>query len=219
MSARYVLVDFENVQPTALAALSGGGAHVLVFVGASQTKLPFALVSAMQQLGPRAEYIKISGNGKNALDFHIAYYLGALASKHPGAEFLIVSKDTGFDPMIAHLRTIGVRCTRSAKVAGAVATKTTAGAATKTAEAGTAKMPTKPAGKPKPKASNMAHIDVVIERLTAPKATKPRTRTKLGSSINALFQKQLSEAEVAALIAQLTNKGLIALEGEKVVYR
>ena len=65
MSTHYVLVDFENVQPTTLAALNDGNARILVFVGASQTKLPFDLVTAMQQLGPRAdEFVEIAGRDR-----------------------------------------------------------------------------------------------------------------------------------------------------------
>lgn len=29
----------------------------------------------------RAEYIRISGNGSNALDFHIAFHIGELSAK------------------------------------------------------------------------------------------------------------------------------------------
>ena len=79
--------------------------RVFVFVGANQTKLPFETAAALQKLGSRAEYVKISGNGSNALDFHIAYYIGAIAATDPTAYFHIVSKDTGFDPLIQHLKT------------------------------------------------------------------------------------------------------------------
>ena len=49
------------------------------------------------------ELVRLTEPGKNALDFHIAYYLGQLALKEPDAFFHIVSKDTGFDPLIQHL--------------------------------------------------------------------------------------------------------------------
>lgn len=37
-------------------------------------------------------------------DFHIAFYLGVLAVRDPGAHFYIISKDAGYDPLIQHLR-------------------------------------------------------------------------------------------------------------------
>ncbi|MDE2614410.1 MAG: hypothetical protein KGL78_13280, partial [Burkholderiales bacterium] len=100
MRTNYVLVDLENVQPDSLDALAQDHFKILLFVGANQTKLPFDLVASMQRLGPHAEYIKISGNGSNALDFHIAYTVGRIAAAEPTAYFHVVSKDTGFDPLI-----------------------------------------------------------------------------------------------------------------------
>lgn len=71
------MIDFESVQPPSLAALAPEFFRVKVFVGATQSKLPFDLVTAIHQMGDRAEYIKIAGVGPNALDFHIAYYIRA----------------------------------------------------------------------------------------------------------------------------------------------
>ena len=48
--------------------------------------------------------MKIGGNGKNALDFYLAFYVGDLAAKDPEAGFHILSDDTGFDPLIKHLK-------------------------------------------------------------------------------------------------------------------
>ena len=56
---------------------------IIVFVGASQTKVTFEAAAALQRMGDKAEYVKISGNGPNALDFHMSYYLGTLSKEHP----------------------------------------------------------------------------------------------------------------------------------------
>jgi hypothetical protein len=98
-----VLIDFESVQPASLSVLAADHFKLKVFVGATQNKLPFDLVTAMQRMGERAEYVKIAGVGPNALDFHIAYYIGRISSSEPDAFFHIISKDTGFDPLIQHL--------------------------------------------------------------------------------------------------------------------
>ena len=81
MRTNFVLIDFENVQPASLAPLERDGFKVFVFVGANQTKVSVDVAAALQRLGTNAEYIRISGNGKNALDFHIAYYIGKLAAQ------------------------------------------------------------------------------------------------------------------------------------------
>ena len=97
----YVLVDFENVQTLdSLDQLDHDHFKLLLFVGASQRKVPIDVVASLQPFGDRMEYIKISGNGMNALDFHIAYYIGRFSSDDSTGSFHIVSKDRGFDPRL-----------------------------------------------------------------------------------------------------------------------
>ena len=117
MAINYVLIDFENVQPGNLEVLKKHPFRVLVFVGENQAKVPFELASAMQALGDSAQYMKITGSGKNALDFHIAYYIGELAAKEPGAFFHIISRDTGFDPLIKHLKSRKIKVQRERDLA------------------------------------------------------------------------------------------------------
>jgi hypothetical protein len=104
MRTNYILIDFENVQPEAIELIPPEQFKVIVFVGAHQHKLPFEIAAALQKFGNRAEYVRISGHGRNALDFHITFYLGQLTSSDPAGFFHILSKDTGFDPLIEHLR-------------------------------------------------------------------------------------------------------------------
>ncbi len=112
MATNYILIDFENVQPSNLEALKQHPFKVVVFVGANQAKVSFDLASAMQSLGDAAQYIKISSAGKNALDFHIAYYIGELAATDPRAHFHVISRDTGFDTLITHLKGRGIKIQR-----------------------------------------------------------------------------------------------------------
>jgi hypothetical protein len=102
VKTNYVLIDYESVQPVTLAVLDQEHIRVIVFVGARQAKITFEIAAALQRLGTRAEYVKISSNGSNALDFHIAFYIGQLAAHDPAAYFHIISKDTGFDPRQLH---------------------------------------------------------------------------------------------------------------------
>jgi hypothetical protein len=104
VKTNYVLIDYESVHASSLEQLSDDHFNVLVFVGANQPNVPIKLAQSLQPLGPRAHYIKISRQGRNALDFHIAYYIGQLTVKEPSAYFHIISKDKGFDPLIQHLR-------------------------------------------------------------------------------------------------------------------
>jgi len=92
LSINYILIDFENVQPKELSDLNAEHFRIIVFAGASQ-KVPIPLAKALQPMGSRAEYIQISGNGPNALDFHIAFYIGWFAKQDKTAQFYIISKD------------------------------------------------------------------------------------------------------------------------------
>ncbi|MEP7301590.1 MAG: PIN domain-containing protein [Caldimonas sp.] len=76
MKKNYVLVDFENVRPESVAELDKEVFRLMVFIGAHQNKVKYELVAAVQRMGERAEYVKIAGEGKNNLDFHIACYAG-----------------------------------------------------------------------------------------------------------------------------------------------
>lgn len=111
MATPYYLIDFENLQP-ALDRLTPGQCRVIVFTGETTKRVDVDLAFALPRLAPDIRRIAISGSGKNALDFHIAYYIGRLALEEPGVEFRIISRDTGFDPLVRHLNASGVRCKR-----------------------------------------------------------------------------------------------------------
>ncbi|BBN88436.1 PIN domain-containing protein [Azospira sp. I09] len=194
MRTNYVLIDYENVQPEAMAVLNKEHFKVIVFVGANQAKVTFEVASVLQQMGERAEYIKISGNGSNALDFHVAYYIGALASKEPDAYFHIVSKDTGFDPLITHLKTRKIFACRSKDVTDIPIVK-----------ASNSKSPSE-------------KIAVIVADLKRRGASKPRAVKTLTSTISSMFQKQLPEQELQSLLNELKEQGLITVAGTKVSY-
>lgn len=194
MRTNYVLIDYENVQPEAMAVLNKEHFKVIVFVGANQAKVTFEVASVLQQMGERAEYIKISGNGSNALDFHVAYYIGALASKEPDAYFHIVSKDTGFDTLITHLKTRKIFACRSKDVTDIPIVK-----------ASNSKSPSE-------------KIAVIVADLKRRGASKPRAVKTLTSTISSMFQKQLPEQELQSLLNELKEQGLITVAGTKVSY-
>lgn len=117
----YVLIDFENVQPKALDMLQPGSVRIRVFLGQQQTRLMLELVQALQRFGADAQYVPIQGSGPDAVDFHIAFYIGRLSVEDPGAQFTIVSKDKGFDPLVRHLTGMGITCQRLPDLPGSTA--------------------------------------------------------------------------------------------------
>jgi len=190
----YVLIDLENVQAEALTALVDDHFKVLLFVGATQAKLPYDLVAAMQRLGDRAEYIKIVGSGPNALDFHIAFYIGQLSAKDPNSYFHVVSKDKGFDPLIKHLKSRKIFSARSSKIEDI------------------------PLVKASTKKSPEDRAQMFIDMLCQPKATRPRKESTLASAIASFFHKQISDEEVAAVIEALQAARFLVISAGKVTY-
>jgi hypothetical protein len=188
------LIDFESVQPKQLAALDHDHFKVMLFVGAHQAKLPYEIAAAIQRLGTKVEYVKISGSGPNALDFHIAFYIGEIASADPTAYFHIISKDKGFDPFIRHLRARKIFAARAKDISEIPLVK-----------AANSKSPEQ-------------RLEIVVTRLRQLKAAKPRTVKTLKSTIASLFQKQLSDREVTAVLDALHSRGLVAITDEKVTY-
>lgn len=177
-----------------MSLLNGGPFKIKVFVGANQAKIPLDMARALQVFGPDAEYIQIDGNGSNALDFHIAYYIGRLAVETPDAYFHIISKDTGFDPLIKHLKTQKIFCQRSTSIADIPLLKIS----------NTKSIPEK--------------IDAVIDNLSKNRTSRPRTLKTLRSTIKSLFVNQLADDELDGLLEQLSRRGAINITDNKVAY-
>jgi len=193
-SSKYVLVDFENVQPKNLALLAKHPFRVFVFVGAQQAKVPFDLADAMQALGENASYVKITGTGKNALDFHIAYYLGELVAKTTKATIYVISKDKGFDPLVKHLKSKGVVASRRVDVAEIPELRISVSS-----------------GKDE-------QVEAVIENLQARGKSRPRKLSTLKNTINHLVDKKLADNEMNAFVNKLKKCKVVAVDGTKVTY-
>lgn len=190
----YVLVDFENVQPQDIGLLKGGPFKVKIFLGPNQSKIPVSLAAAVQSLGDNAEYISLETAGSNALDFHIAYYIGVLSAAEPTAFFHVISKDTGFDSLLKYLKGKKLLTQRSICIADI------------------------PYFKPALPVAPEAQVEAVIADLIRRKASKPRTQKTLLSTLHALFKKELSEQQLNALFGALCNRGVVKVDGAKVSY-
>ncbi|CAM2911636.1 hypothetical protein CFR75_15285 [Komagataeibacter xylinus] len=193
----HVLIDYENVQPDILALCARDDVRVHVFVGALQTKISIDLAQAIQGLGSRASYVRISGNGPNALDFHVAYSVGHLSALDPDARFLIVSKDTGFDPLILHLCEKGIVCERVPSPP---------------------EKPVAPEKKSVPQNGSEERVKKLVACLRRQGAAKPKRRKSLQAEILCLFGKQLDTGGAGALIDEMQRRGIVSFNGDKIVY-
>ncbi|MEZ5523890.1 MAG: PIN domain-containing protein [Pseudomonadales bacterium] len=194
MATNYVLIDFENVQPSNLEVLKKHPFKVFVFVGANQTKVPIDLAAAMQELGDSAQYVRIEGSGKNALDFHIAYYIGELAANEPGAFFHIISRDTGFDPLIKHLKSRKIKVQRERDL-GEIPVLRMSNAS-----------------------SNDEKVAAIVKNLAGRGQSRPRKVKTLSNTINSLFTENLTEQQLAALVKELEQRQYIKVNNGNVSY-
>jgi len=194
MGTHYILIDYENVQPDGLAPLQADPVRVYLFVGDPEASLPFDLVSSVQALGDRATYVPVTGDGRRALELHVACYLGRLAERDPEGHLHLVSPDEGFDAFIAQLRVEGVSVGR----ARSLAELPFLGTATAS--------------------SREERVAEVIRNLHSRGLARPRRRRTLMRLIHSHFGRELDFAEVQALVDALVEQGCVRFEGETVHY-
>ena len=195
MPTNYVFIDFENVQPKNLEILENHPFKIFVFVGANQTKVPFDLATTLQNFGDDARYIKIAGNGQNALDFHIAFYIGQLSLQDPKGLYHIISKDKGFDPLINHLKSKKIKVYREKDLAEIPVLRISS-------------------------ATNKDEkIKAIINNLAGRGQSRPRKVKTLSNTINSLFNPRLEEKELAALVSELKNRKYIIIKDNNVSYK
>ena len=211
MATNYVLVDFENVQPD-LSMLANTSFKVKVFFGAKQQegRVPFKLLDAMLALGGNVEPIKVMRSGSNAVDMHIAYYVGRLIEKEPNSVIHIISGDSDFDPLVEYLKANGVSCKRAkstteiAKLAHVKAQPV-------------ARHPRAAAPARKPHSDKLAPIIKQLHSLSG----KPATRKKLAQTIANYFRHHggpLADAAIEHIIDELIRMKYVSQSGTKVSY-
>lgn len=106
-----LLVDLENIHKVDLSLLDESF-HAIIYVGANQNPPKASKKKSTAHKFTRVDFQKIEGSGKNALDFHIAFQLGRTFETAPDTECFVLSKDKGFDPLLAHLNKNGLKCLR-----------------------------------------------------------------------------------------------------------
>jgi hypothetical protein len=180
-------------------------------------------------MGDSVEYITMDKSGSNALDFHIAYYLGVLSQEVPAPAFRIISKDAGFDPLIRHLRRKNLVVTREGSI-GPKSVPQTSGASPKNTKPILLVRPVakQEKGLPSTKEANVvaaagpvtakARVQHAVAHLEKLKKARPAALKTLRSTLHTLFKKELSDVQLSALCQSLTSQGIIKVEGKKVSY-
>jgi len=146
----HVLVDWENVQPkdADIRSLVPDVTDIWLFHGPNQK----GVAAKHASFGEKATPVKIARSGKNALDFHLSFYMGYIAARHPDARFVVVSNDKGYATMLEHAAELGLSARqvgfgKSGAVVEAASASSAAKKAAPAAKVAAKKVPTKPAAK------------------------------------------------------------------------
>ena len=221
-----LLVDFENVPKVDLSAVPAG-VVVPFFFGAAQKTVPTDFLKAALKLGERFVPIDIAGAGRNALDFHIAFYLGEYLATHHSAQCVILSRDKGFDPLVKHLQGRGFAVRRVATLEEAftqTAKAAPAAAPARTAQASAARLRA-PAGNTaaasgaRRAGAGATTIDNALGWLAGmDKGKRPKKRAALAAHLHSHFAGKLSATEVERLLERLISERRLSEIAGKLQY-
>lgn len=220
MRTHYVLIDYESIPVRSLDLLQEAHFRLRVFLGPNNSKLSTDLVIGIQRMGERADYIRIDAAGPNALDFHIAYYMGRFALEDPTASFHVISADKGFDPLLKYLESKGILATRSESIEAMPCFKELPALQATLAASAASAQAAKPVKKAPVKTgpANDAHLKTVMVDLMRRKASKPASTKTLISTIRATLGKDVSAVEADRVYQALCKRGFVKLKGQKVTY-
>ncbi|GAB1486325.1 PIN domain-containing protein [Aminivibrio sp.] len=188
---KFVYIDYENLPGVQIEDIED--ATILVFLGENQKKIPTEMILKTQPMGNRVQWITISGVGRNALDFHIAYYL-AMHNDDPSCCHYIVSMDSGYDPLIKHVAAFGQKVKRIITLEDM---------------------------KEKPTLSNelRSKYGKVLEILKKQdKTRRPKSRKTLSSSIDTLFSGQVSKEDIELIVENLFRERFIEEKNKRIAY-
>lgn len=197
-ASHLVFVDFENVPDIELASIATHSVNVTLLIGKNQRRLDLPLVQQIHRLAAQVALIEVGATGHNALDLTLAYHLGQAVQQSPQAKFHIVSKDTDFDALVAHLRNNGVAIHRHPSFAA---------------------LPFLPRPKKSPAPASAAPASLsdrrakIIARLTDPaNSNHPATKRALLAAIKAGLGKDGSATLSEEIVRELIETGVVTID-------
>ena len=186
---KYIYVDYENMgNIKTLPTIEG---KYFFFIGDKQNSIPKSLVLASNT--NEIEWVEIGGDGKNALDFHIAYYL-AKNDMLEDVTHYVLSKDKGFDPLISFINK-----QQKTKVKRVVSINDISNKEVKNQEEHIAN------------SGIQEKCDKLIKNLESiAKNKRPKSEKTLKAHINSLFKNELKDNDVQKLLDHLYRKNMIS---------
>lgn len=191
---RILLIDFENVQKLDFELINLADTEIAIFVGKSQNRIPFPVVEKTQALGERVRWLKIAGDGKNNLDFHIAFELGRLCERSKkDIELIILSMDSGYDSLMKYINDLGIPIKRISNLAELADSKKDLPTSKFTGLV----------------VSNLKKID---------NQKRPRTSGTLKKHVESLLRDRVNTNEIDLIIEEMFIAGLLTQTGNRLKY-
>jgi hypothetical protein len=187
-----ILIDHENVANFDLDEIPPD-ASVRLFLGAGPGSFKKDWVSKALKRGG-IETINIDGTGRNALDFHIAFYLGELLAQTRETSCVVFSKDKGFAPLVKHLKARGFDVRQVDNLASL-------------------KTPPDNSGSPE-----HVYLHVVKSLRKQEDRARPATRAKLEKHVANLIKGKKADEDVDKMVRRLEKDGFVKESGKNLDY-
>ena len=186
----YIFIDRENVREEEFERIEGKPAYLTILFGPNQKSVPLPVVRSIRDHAERIEIIETPVQGKNALDFILAYEIGRRAEKDPEGYFHIIAKDADYDALSRHLKSNGFHASRKASLAEI------------------------------PLFMNRAErASYVITHFKNGNSPRPGKRKTLENALQALFARTLNDEELQYLIGRLVHAKVLTIgEKDQVIY-
>jgi hypothetical protein len=195
----HILIDYENaeklIEAGELRWVEGSSVRVTVFCGPTQKKIRKELAFMMQSLGAKGTYVDVKTPGKNALDFHLAYWLGRFVSGEPDACYYVIAEDEDYDPLIKYMKEDGVKVWRLSSVGQIFSVK-------------------------KRKRFKFAEFlkEAIAHLEKFPSEKWPRTHEALHNSLKCKFS-EWTEEDISGVIESLFKESVVTSVGTRLEYR
>lgn len=188
---QYIFIDYENVCEANLARIVGKPVRVFMVLGVRHKNLPVSLFLFAQDHPEQLRIIQTQVEGRNALDFVLTLELGRMIANDPGGYYHIVSKDTGFDSIVRHLKSEKKLIARHASLQEISALRTPE--------------------------ERLAHLQAELQDTAKP---RPTTRKTLANKIKSAFQHNAEPEFIENAIKIFVHSGLLDFtENDKVLYK
>lgn len=106
------LVDTENIGPWHdFLGDAKKSDKVILFYSPATPAVPVGVLDTLTQQGIKLEFVACAA-GHNAMDFQLSTMLGSLIATQAAPEYVIISADTGYDPIINFWQNRGTTISR-----------------------------------------------------------------------------------------------------------